>query len=185
MENKHPPLAKQLLGSVAGALVALGFYGVYQFSSPHLSAYLTIPWSGDDPPSGEVRLPKDASEAEIEKLSARARRIAEEFSHRATYTSEEPSSEEDTMEGSPVEPEVPVPAPVEEEPAVPEEVSAPAPVEDPVPVMEEEELEAVRTVEPPALPSSGIGTLLLICFALVAAIGFRFRGHLSIALALK
>ena len=77
------------------------------------------------------------------------------------------------MEGSPVEPEVPVPAPVEEEPAVPEEVSAPAPVEDPVPVMEEEELEAVRTVEPPALPSSGIGTLLLICFALVAAIGFN------------
>ena len=191
MKNQHPSLLKQLLGAIAGALVALGFYGVYQFSSPHLSAYLTIPWSGNEPPSGEVRLPEDASEAEIEKLSARARKIAEEFSHRATSSSEEPASEEDAVEGSPVMPEAPEEteptreqAPVEE--VTPEEIAEPASVEDIVPAIQEEESEdAVRAVEPPALPSSGIGTFLLACFALVAAIGFRFRRQLSIALALK
>lgn len=189
MENKHPSLLKQLLGSVAGAFIALGFYGVYQFSSPHLSAYLAIPWNGDEPPSGEVRLPKDASEAEIEKLSARARRIAEEFSHRATYSSAEPVPEEDAVEGSPVAPEVPgetelVPEQTPVEEVMPEGIAEPVPVADPVPVMEEEESEAVQTAEPPLLPSSGIGTFLLACFALVAAIGFRFRRQLSIALAL-
>jgi len=171
-QTKTAPLWKQLVGAGVGSLVALALYGGYKFTSPHLGAFLTIPWvSPHEAPSGEVEA-LDASEAAQERLAARAKQIAEEFSTRKVHMADDTVTEP--------EEDVPPVVPLGSEEQAPMEESTPElePEPKPEPVMEEEIQpveETLKNVEPPALPSSGIGLPLVTVFAFLGAIAYRYR----------
>ena len=152
------------MGAGIGSLIALTFYGGYKLTFTHFGAYLTIPWvSPQEAPSGEVEA-LDASEAAQERLALRAKQIAEEFSTRKVHRAN------DSMMDDPVA--LPL-LPEAEEPE-----RAPIPEPEPEPIVEEEiepVSEALQNVEPPTLPSSGIGMPLVTVLAFLGAIAFRFR----------
>lgn len=174
--QKSPPLWKQLIGAGIGSLIALTIYGGYKLTSTHLGAYLTIPWvSPLEAPSGEVEV-MDASENAQKRLAARAKQIAEEFSTRKVHMADDTMYEEEV---APVAPIVPLGEAEEPEPMM---ESTPEPEPEPAPEPEhvtEEEIqpveEALKDVEPPALPSSGIGLPLVTVFAFLGAIAYRYR----------
>ena len=171
--QKSPPLWKQLVGAGVGSLIALTIYGGYKLTSTHLGAYLTIPWvSPREAPSGETRVMDSASENAQKRLAARAKQIAKEFSTRKVHMADDTMYEEEV---APIAPIVPL-GEAEEPESTPE--PEPEPTPEPEPVIEEEIQpveEALKNVEPPTLPSSGIGLPLVTVFAFLGAVAYRYR----------
>ena len=134
MSSSTPPLWKQALGAVVGGSLALVLYGVYEYGSPQLLAYLNYRGPGGD--FSEVqRVPADDERREILAKSQDA--VAERVRKRLNLnTSEITKRNDDVME--------------EEDIFAPTDMSIPAPLPAPVP------LPAAHDMDAPELPSSGI-----------------------------
>jgi len=188
MSQTTPPLWKQILGAVGGAAVALMLYTAWHAVSPHVSAWLIVPPT-ESPEAIVLSDPADKTQKEFERIARRAREIADTFGtlHAASEISEEPMQKE-AVESEPTPVVEPAPVVMEEEiePAMndvmaeeaievmpTEEAAPPAPVYEP-PVI----TEAVA----PALPSSGLGVVLITVFVLGALAGIlHSRGWFALS----
>lgn len=78
MSKPTSPLWKQLLGAVAGALVALAVYEIYSFASSHLQAVIALPTAPGVTSQGELRF---AVSSEVPSNANRMQRRAQEIAN--------------------------------------------------------------------------------------------------------
>lgn len=199
-ERSRPPLWKQALGAIGGALVALGIYTMYTEASPQVTAWLSIPWPNDHrAPSGEVTvLDVDDYDAQ-DRIAAKAREIADRFSTRPMNVVEGEEEEEDGRELAQTDTSDAVP----EQPPYRSMIQQMSSASSSAASMESSESFAESSMsEPmassvaaegqsssqssmthiarvPELPSSGIGMWIVGIAAFLAAIGYRFRKELK------
>lgn len=164
-----------MLGAVTGAALALVLYGVYEVTSPHLTAWLTVPHpaAGEPPPTDTNFSGKSDRE---EHLAQRAREIVELFGERRK-NEEDALAPRDALiseEPAPPPPPSPLPPPPPPTPSAsieePQKPVSPPETATPVP--------PIARSEAPTLPRSGIGTWLAMFLSLLAAVGVRFRKRL-------
>lgn len=179
MPGSPPPLWKQLLGAVLGGGLALGLYYGYEYGKPRLLAYVTIPASQE---SGVIRVSDTDRESDTyDRISARAKEIAEKFKSRMVDPADLLADEKE----EPVEPvRAPMPPvvppsedrPLSETPSIAsmyetritEESAATSPV--PVAVPSTLSASIVAKSDAPALPDSGLPLVGVIGAALGAAV---------------
>lgn len=78
--DSRPPLWKQLLGAVLGAVVALLLYEAYSVTSPVITAWVVAPQSQINAQHpGQVRVNEQVGEYSFNRMAARAKEIYQRF----------------------------------------------------------------------------------------------------------
>lgn len=182
MQTNTPPLWKQVFGAVGGAAIALLLYGGWHIATPRISAWLTVPPT-ESPLPIVLSDPSDKTQKEFERIAQRARLIAENLGDAHAAPTEEMTEKElELIVGE--EEFIPEDMPSKQDPT--EYVQAeniPAEVYEPPVTDDEPEFQSAVTVEAkaPALPSSGLGMVLIVIFACGAVTGvLRSRGWFAL-----
>lgn len=166
------------MGAFVGATIALVLYATYEAAAEHLQAYVAIPWTGperhDAPSPRTVIADTTVEERTKDRLASRARAIAERFTQRPITDVAEDAIVE-SIEEPLAEPEASAAVQaVDVSRDAANVLSPPEEKKEEENTMKKEE----NAAKAPALPSSGVGTWLAGVFALLCAVGLKYRAVL-------
>lgn len=180
MESNKPSLFKQALGALAGSAVALALYYSYEFAAPRITAYVTLPPAERQHDLGDARVADETTTPEqLKRIESRNRKIAErieganpedykvtEDEWKSEWPSEVPAQASSSSQASSA-------ASIQNNDGWQDFIREPVPI---VTATKTQPAQIAAThSSAPALPDSGIGSVMALVAAFGGAASVRFQ----------